>query len=217
MSSSWFLLYHGIATQREDTRRPPVRDDCRLTLTVDTFRQQLAAVAQEMPICSIDAALSPNCSGLGDRVVITFDDGYLNNYTEAFPALVEAGVTACFYVISGRIDHSAGYMTSTQLREMAAGGMTIGSHTVTHAYLSERPMKEVRRELEDSKKMLEDMIGRPVIHFALPGGHFSPPVLELARQCGYRSVATCKVGVFNQRDDPYRIPHIAHRVIPLTR
>ena len=86
-------------------------------------------------------------------------------------------------------------MTSAQLREMAASGMTIGSHTMTHRWLPTLSSSEVGQELRDSKARLEDLLQQPVLDFALPGGHYSQDVLNAVRDSGYRSAATSKVGV----------------------
>lgn len=132
-----------------------------------------------------DAALSGRV-GPDPRVWITFDDGHLDNYTEAFPALVDAGMVATVFVITDRVLGGApGYMTPAMLREMAGAGMTIASHTASHPHLARVPVEEARREVRDSKARLEDALGHPVRAFCYPYGNFSPGVVGEVRGAGY--------------------------------
>jgi len=210
MSETWVLLYHGIAPRRASGGA--MANDCRLTVTADDLRQQLAGIRElDLPCRSLDQVLTPKSGSTGASVAITFDDGYRNNYEYALPALVDAGCTACFYVVAGKIGQDRNYMTAAQLRDMDAAGMTIGSHTMTHAFLSDISTDQVRRELADSRALLEDTLGREVLHFAIPGGHYDRRVIKIARECGYRSVATCKVGLFHHRGDPFQIPRFEIR------
>jgi peptidoglycan/xylan/chitin deacetylase (PgdA/CDA1 family) len=149
-------------------------------------------------------------------VVLTFDDGHVSNWSLALPLLLDAGFTATFYVVVGRVDKDPECLTTGQLRELAEQGMHIGSHTMTHRFLPELAEEEIRRELIDSRLRLEDLLGRPVPDLALPGGHMNRATLRLARDCGYRSVATARVGLYRSGEDPFRIPRLEiRRKLPL--
>src|SRR5712691_6097905 len=113
-------------------------------------------------------------------VVLTFDDGYADNYTAAFPLLRKYGLTGTFFVSSDLVG-SPGFMTWEQLAEMAACGMAIESHGATHASLSSISPAELRRELEVSHATLEHRLQRSVRYLAYPGGHFNASVLAAAR------------------------------------
>ncbi len=212
IAKAWILIYHAL-----DAPEAPVAIDDAADLSVvvgvDKFRAQLRCLSQlGKTIVSLEDALDPvSGPSRGDRVVLTFDDGHRSNWSLAFPELVEARAVATFYVVAGFVDKDPQYMTSAQLREMTANNMLIGSHGMTHRFLPQLSSRDVHRELADSKARLEDVLGRPVVDLAIPGGHYSRPILEEARNCGYRSVATCKVGVFRLGDDPYQLPRLEIR------
>ena len=210
--SAYILYYHAL-----DNGAEPVAVTCaadlRIVVGVERFRQQLACLSQlGMPIVSLEDVIAVGASlPDGDCVVLTLDDGHRSNWSLALPELLEAGVVATFYVVAGFVDKDPEYVTSTQLREMVAHNMLIGSHGMTHRWLPELTPGELRSELVDSRARLEDILQRSVVDLALPGGHSNRRVFETAHQCGYRSVATCKVGVYRTGDDPFRLPRLEIR------
>lgn len=127
------------------------------------------------------------------RIWITFDDGLIDNYEAAFPALVEAGMTATFFVVTDRVlGGEPGYMTLPMLREMADAGMAIESHTRSHPRLARIDADQMKDEVLGSKARLEDALGLPVNSFCYPYGNFSPAVVEAVRAAGY-SLATSTI------------------------
>jgi len=210
----YILLYHELDSPDE---KVPAGNAANLGLVVpaERFRQQLECLAAlNKPVVSLESILAcpePAPHQGEDRVVLTFDDGHRSAWSLALPALLQAGAVATFYVVSGRVDRKPKSLTSVQLRDLAANKMLIGSHGVTHRVLSEMDSRDLRCELADSRARLEDILGRPVLDLALPGGHFNRAVLEMAREVGYRSVATCKVGIYRLGDDPLRLPRLEIR------
>lgn len=122
----------------------------------------------------------------GPSVILTFDDGYADNYTTVFPLLKKYNAKATIFMVSGQVDKE-GYLTADQLREMADSGyVLIGSHTVTHRALPDLPAEEVQRELADSQQALAELLGREVTAFAYPYGAWDPAVaLKAARYYDY--------------------------------
>lgn len=213
MVNTYILLYHALDSPVQPVA---VRDAADLGIVVksDQFGQQLQCLSGlGMRVVSLETVLSPESGSPGeeDCVVLTFDDGHRSNWALAVPELVAAGATGTFYVVAGYVDKKPDYLTSAQLREMAAHGMLIGSHGMTHRWLPELTAAELRGELADSKAQLEDVLQRPVRDLALPGGHFNRGVIEAAHECGYRSVATCRVGTHRTGDDPFRLPRLEIR------
>jgi peptidoglycan/xylan/chitin deacetylase (PgdA/CDA1 family) len=122
-------------------------------------------------------------------IVITFDDGDLDNYTVAFPILKQFGYPATFFVISSFVG-KPDYMTWLQLQEMTADGMTIGSHTVNHVNLAKIDPKLVKNELTKSKSTIEKNLSKPVEFFSYPDGGVNSNIAYQVQQAGYLAGVT---------------------------
>lgn len=119
-------------------------------------------------------------------VVITFDDGWKNQYEYAYPILKEFGYTATFYLISKSVG-SKSYVTWDEVKEMRDAGMDIQSHTKTHANLTKIPADKALEELKDSRITIESKIGRPVTMLAYPYYGHNDTVHKLVEEAGYTS------------------------------
>ena len=122
-------------------------------------------------------------------IVLTFDDGYADFYTTAFPILQAHGFTAVSYVVPGFLDHPR-YMTSAQVEEIDGAGIEIGAHTMTHADLTKAGPAQLVLEVEGSKNALEKLLGHPVLDFCYPSGKFNDAVIASLRQFGLQSATT---------------------------
>jgi len=133
-------------------------------------------------------------------VVITFDDGYENNFVNAYPILQRYGYPATFFITTGRIGWVGPtdnrHMHADQLRELDAAGMTIGSHTVSHEWLAKIPPEDANYELQDSKVVLEALLAKPVRWVCYPSGSFNRDIVQMAQKLGY--VGGCSVIRDNQ-------------------
>ena len=130
----------------------------------------------------------------GERVprrsaVLTFDDGYEETHTVAWPLLKRYGFTATVFVTPAEVG-LPGFATWEQIIEMARGGMTIGSHTMHHQYLPLVLAERLHEELVQSKLIIEERIGQAVRFLSYPVGGFTPEVQEMARRAGYLAACT---------------------------
>lgn len=151
------------------------------------------------------------------RVILTLDDGYLNNYERAFPILRKHGARAVIYPILNDLggrgvtwpaateQTPADMMTAAQVREMADAGIEFGSHLLEHRRLTEMSAAEQAEQLATSKARLEAIIERPVSSIAYPYGAYDDGVIERTRAAGYRFGVTTDPGANKPDGDPLRL------------
>lgn len=150
----------------------------------------------------------------GRTAVITFDDGYADNLA-AWEALRERGMKATWYVTTGYLGqpHPWGpdarpqqrLLAPAELRAMAASGMEIGSHTITHPRLPALDDSTLSRELVDSKSALEDILGEQVATFAYPYGKWDERCEAAVKAAGYASACHTRTGWALRDGNPYRL------------
>jgi peptidoglycan/xylan/chitin deacetylase (PgdA/CDA1 family) len=200
-----FLMYHEL----EVPGRPLCQTEpgyVRYILPLQSFRSQMNWLVQnEWRGLSVGEALGYPAE---KSVAVTFDDGTETDLIAAAPILKEAKFKATFYVTAGFVG-KAGYMSPSQLRELHARGFEIGCHSMTHAYLDDLDTPAQRREIFDSKKMLEDMIGGNIEHFSCPGGRYNNEARALVREAGYLSMATSRVRTNFPSTDSYSLGRVA--------
>lgn len=143
--------------------------------------------------------------GARRQVVITFDDGCESDWVVAAPRLRERGFGATFYAVSRWIGRRAGFLSAAQLRELSEAGFEVGSHSATHAFLPDLDDARLRRELLESRLEIEDILSRPVTHLSCPGGRLSRRVADAAREAGYETMATSRMGVNGPGSDPFAL------------
>ncbi len=124
-------------------------------------------------------------------IAITFDDGYENNYLKAYPVLKELGLHATIFIVPAMVG-TEGYMTWGQIIEMSeSGAISIGSHSMTHAWLPNQPDQKCDSEIMGSKRSIESHLNKEVGVFSYPLGGFNKDVREKVINAGYKiAVAT---------------------------
>lgn len=157
------------------------------------------------------------------KVVLTFDDGCANVLENGLPLLQDHGLRAIQFLVAGRIggrnewdvrkgDVPERLMTVEEVRRWLAGGMEIGSHSLTHQNLRHLTAGQAREEIAASKKKLEDLFAVPILHFSYPYGSWNEQVRDLVGEAGYETACTMDFGV-NQASTPMRE---LKRIIPLS-
>ena len=146
---------------------------------------------------------------LPDRpVLITFDDGYVDNYTNAYPILKKYNLKATIFIVTGFVSSRKGYLTWDQLREMEQHGIMAQSHTVTHARLPELPDERIREELVESKRTAEAELGHPIDFIAYPTGVHDLHIVSIAKEAGYRGGFTVKYGNVDRSSNVYALERV---------
>jgi peptidoglycan/xylan/chitin deacetylase (PgdA/CDA1 family) len=158
---------------------------------------------------------------LSKTVVLTFDDGYQDFYTDAFPILKQCGFTATVFLATDRIrDESvrvegADYLTWSEVRELQTEGMTFGSHSVTHADLRSLGPEQIDYELGYSKESIEQRIGAQVESFSYPfalpeeDGDFIRYLADTLENMGYTNGVCSAIGRAKPKDTRFFLPRLS--------
>jgi peptidoglycan/xylan/chitin deacetylase (PgdA/CDA1 family) len=150
-------------------------------------------------------------AGVGElparSVILTFDDGYADNYNNVFPVLKRHGFTATFFVITDMIGHR-GYMTWPELARMRAAGMFIESHTVTHPPLASIAVVAARKELTKSRGVLRQKLGVDSRVLCYPFGSYNAQIMKEARAAGYIMAFTTQPGRLMRPQDVFALPRV---------
>jgi len=141
-------------------------------------------------------------------VMITFDDGYLCNYTNAFFIMKKYGFTGTVFLVTGKISQDHRFMNWDQVREMQREGFVFGSHTVNHASLAKVDPAQIETELAESRDEIERQLGRKPRYFAYPTGAYNLQIEQAVRQAGYRAAFTVRYGQAGPDSDPYAVERI---------
>ena len=151
-------------------------------------------------------------------ICLTFDDGYRDNYTLAYPMLKRLSVPFTVYVTSGFIDNQLSMwwypnqqlgMSSDELQLMDADPLcTIGTHTVSHPKLDTLTREQQYHEIAESKQTLEALLGHEIKHFSFPHGAHNDDTLAICRELGFRTVVQSWGGPLRRGENPYPLPRI---------
>ncbi len=166
MAAQVGVIFHGLGTPG----RTLEEGEAPYWVTIERF---------EMILDSIAALPDPS------RVRISFDDGNASDMEIAVPRLLERGLTADVFALTGRLDQ-AGSLSSSDLRALVSMGMSVGSHGIHHRNLRHVTPKELSQELRRSKAQLEAVLGRAVTDFSIPFGSYNARVLAAIRASGYK-------------------------------
>lgn len=200
-----FLMYHELESPGRALRQAEP-GYVRYIVRAPDFRAQMELLKREgWKGVSVGEAVD---SFGAKTVAITFDDGCETDVLTAAPVLEELGFGATFYITAGW-SGQPGCLSDSQLRELSARGFEIGCHSMSHSYLSDLDDAGLRREIVDSKRKLEQVIGKPVAHFSCPGGRSDRRVAHVAREAGYRTVATSEIHVNTPATDRFALGRIA--------
>lgn len=168
-----------------------------LTFQVDHFRKQMdylkANGYNTITMDQLDAYLTKNAPLPKKPVLITFDDGYQDNYENAFPILKERGFKATIFMIADNIDKPR-FLSSNELKELDANGIAIESHTFSHKPLTTLSDSQVKEELSKSRAILGSLLHKDIKYLAYPEGKVNDHVVAMAKENGYSLAFTVGPG-----------------------
>ena len=207
-SSAVILQYHHVS----DTT-PAVT-----SVTPDVFKEHLDYLEKNnfniIPLTEATQALKHKQPLPEKAVVITFDDAYLNIYTNAFPLLKKKGWPFTIFVATAPVDKKYGrFLSWEQIREMTKHGATIANHTISHDHSVERLSGETetqwiqrfRDDVEATEKRIKEKTGQSIKHFAWTFGETAPELRQVIREMDYVGIGQ-QSGAAGELSDFTRLP-----------
>lgn len=177
-------MYHYI-------RDPDLQSDGvgkNLSVSPNSFESQLKII-QSKGLKTATLADFANNKVYEPSVILTFDDGYSDFYTHAWPILTKYGARATVFVITDKINRP-GYLTSNQIQQLSSENIEIGSHSVSHPNLTNTGDANIKKQLEESKAELEGITAKEVVSFCYPSGKYNEKVMQAVKAAGFRAAVT---------------------------
>lgn len=199
------LMYHSI--------NPGTQVRCKLEVSVSTFQRQMDFLKDHnYRVLRLEEAanLIKNKKRIPLKsVVITFDDGFKDNYLYAYPVLKKYNFPATIFIIVDDIGKSGVLNLDEILTMQKSGLITFGSHTLKgDDLLKVATDEELRRQIFDSKKILEDKLKQAVNCFSYPVGLFNPKIKQMVKEAGYQIAVATSPGKRSRNDDLFALKRL---------
>ncbi len=210
-------MYHKVSPNRREGKVEKLR------VTPEKFDRQLGYLFNHGYQTVTVGELTTFCAGRlpfpEKRIILSFDDGYRDNFLYAFPLLQKYKFTAIVFLVSGGIGSTSKWDTQgaepllnwKEIEEMQQGGIEFGSHSHTHRLLPSLPGEEIREEIARSKDVIEDKLTRPIDFFSYPWGKFNPEIEEIVRNCGYKAAFSTLPGKNGPSEDIFALKRVLIR------
>lgn len=202
------LMYHSICN-----------DDPNNSLMIPTemFAEQMEWLREnDFTAMSMDDVIEAMNTGKVPKrpVLITFDDGYADNYINAFPELKNNNLKGTFFIISDTITEEGGYyMSTSMLKEMKEAGMEIENHTANHLELNNLSREDAIDSIKRGQEFLRSVIGSNGNYLCYPVGRYSDETIEIQKELGIKAALTTQGGISSIADGKYELKRI--RISPM--
>lgn len=197
------MLYHYVeyVQDRNDTMRQS------LNTPPHVFEQQLLTLKKDnytfLTVSNLGDILEGKLDLPSKPIILTFDDGYRDFYTDVYPILKKHNIKVTQYVISGVIGQK-NYMFKKQIDEILKSGLVeVGSHTVHHVSLASKLFPVVQYEAAKSKADLEKMFGVKIVSFAYPNGSFDEQSISVVQSAGYKTAVSTVPGIDQSQNNRF--------------
>ncbi|MFN2170187.1 MAG: polysaccharide deacetylase family protein [Candidatus Promineifilaceae bacterium] len=206
------LMYHYISEPPEDADK--YRKD--LSVTPEDFNAQMSYLAENgfetVDLYELSLAITNKIDLPEKPIVISFDDGYLDNFENAFPILQKYGMQGTFFIITEFIDERrAGYMTWDNVEEISKAGMRIESHSKTHPDLSTAERDFIIYEVRGSQETIAAHIGYTPRYFCYPSGRYNEETMAILGELDFWGAVTTADGSWHGFDDRFEWSRVRMR------
>ena len=201
------LMYHNLK------ELPHTASELERTWTVapQNFEKQIAWLAEKkfnaITMAQLVTHFKRNQPLPSKPIVISFDDGWIEQYTVALAILKKYNLSGTFFIYTNPIDRNR-YLSWAQIKEMSAARMDIQAHTLTHPHLTALAPGEAQREIAESKRIIESKLNQPVVAFAYPFGEYNSATIEMLKRAGFESAVTLASGYRQRADELFTLHRI---------
>lgn len=202
------LMYHSVGT-----------NNAFYTVHPKEFTKQMDYLRKNYHIVTLDEIVKfihKKVELPKKTVAITFDDGYLDNYLNAYPYFKKYKIPAIIFITTGYLQQRVPFcniplmtLSWNEIKELSHNNINIGAHTVTHPDLQEMDLVKAKKEILISKEEIEKRIGSQVNYFAYPFGNYRQEIIDIVRSVGFKAAFTSERGLIRQGDDPFRINRVS--------
>ena len=203
------LGYHGVVSDKEKKENYASNP---YFMSVSQFEKQMKYLAENNYQCLSMKEVENYYHGKKEiskkAICLTFDDGYEDNYQNAYPILKKYGFTGTIFVITDFVSNQPNYLTWEQIKEMKANGMDFQSHTASHKSMTELTEAQLKDELTKSKQTLDTQLNQDTKFMAYPTGTYNLYIAKLVNDAGYRGAFTIKYGNVDRASNIYALERV---------
>ncbi len=199
------IMYHSV--------HPNAAPGNRLVVSPETFERQMRFLKEHrykvLPLESIATLIGAKKRIPSKALAITFDDGYKDNYIYAFPILKKYHLPVTVFVIVNEVGR-ADRLSWDEIKEMQDTGIvTFGSHAVgPEPLVNIKSIEELKKQIFDSKMILEEKLGQKISVFSYPEGRFNDRIKQLVKACGYKLAVATNPGKKYPNDDVFALKRL---------
>ncbi|GAB6167864.1 hypothetical protein JCM1393_03240 [Clostridium carnis] len=201
------LMYHSIADGYPNNR---------LVVSVSQFTEEIKWLKEkEFTPMLLDEVIEAFKTGKVPKkpIAITFDDGYADNYTDAYRILKEYKMKGTFFIITNNTDADSYYMNSGMLKEMHSNGMGIENHTSIHRELNKMTREEKIKAIKDGINALREKVSVESKFLCYPVGRYDDETISVAKELGLHGAVTTEGGIATIKDGNYSLKRV--RIAPM--
>ncbi len=206
------LMYHRIVKKRSDAGKH------KIFVYEKNFIKQLDYLHKNgYQTITFNDIIQQKITDFNKKIILTFDDGYQDNYYLAFPLLKKYNFKAVIYLVTQETENVWGIkegepqlplLTNKMIKEMLNYGIEFGAHTQHHLAVNEIPVEQAKTEIYNSKKDVEAIIQQECVSFAYPFGGINPEVKKMVKQAGYQFAVSTNTGPDFFTGDLFQIKRI---------